>query len=109
MSYLPVPVRLEALAKIKEDRGLIKQAKALRRLAMAVRHEDEARRYITLGRMRDIRDLTEDALEAAGEIGDCLKTQVVASPFYARELEGIASTGAHGLKAELRYYIEESH
>jgi hypothetical protein len=106
---LPVPARLEALARVKEERGLVKQAKALRRRAMEIRNEDAARRYIALGRMQDVRRLTEDALEAGGEIADCLAAQAWRRPFFARELEEIASTGARGLKAELRFYIEECH
>ena len=107
--YLPVPARLEALARIKEERGLIKQAKALRRQAMEVRAEDAARREIAAARMRDIRDLTQDALQGAGEIAGCLAYEVQARPFFVRELEEIARTGAQGLKLELRTYIEEGH
>jgi hypothetical protein len=76
---------------------------------MAVRAEDAARRYVATGRIHDIRALSKDALEAAGDIGDVLAEEVQAHPFFAQELAGIASTGARGLKTELAYFIEEGH
>ena len=109
MPNLPVPARLEALARNYEARGLVKYAAALRRRAMEIRTEDAARRYVATGRIHDIRALTKDALEAGGEIAADLAYEVQARPFFARELADIASTGARGLKTELAYYIEESH
>jgi hypothetical protein len=91
------------------DRALVKHAKALQRRAMEVRAQDAARRFVATGRMQDIRELTTDALEAAGEIGDVLAEEAQARPFFARELADIASTGARGLKTELRSYIEDGH
>jgi hypothetical protein len=109
MSNLPVPARLEVLARSYESRGLIKHAKALQRRAMEIRAEDAARRYIATNRMHDIRELTKDALEAAGEIAGTLEDEARRRPFFAAELEGIAATGARGLKTELAYFIEEGH
>jgi hypothetical protein len=109
MPNLPVPYRLEALARSYETRGLVKQAKALQRRALEVQAEDAARRYVASSRMHGIKRLTKDALEAGGEIADVFAEEVQARPFLARELGGIASTGARGLKTELAYYIEESH
>jgi hypothetical protein len=106
---LPVPIRLEALARSYEARGLVKHAKALQRRALEIRAEDAARLYVARGRTRDIRDLTNDTLQAAGEIGDRLAYEASLRPYFARELADIASTGAHGLKAELAYFIEEGH
>jgi predicted lactoylglutathione lyase len=86
MPNLPMPVRRAELTR-QERRALIKHATAAQ---------------------HDIRDLTEDALEAGGEIAACLESEVQARPFFARELADIASTGARGLKAELRNYVEGS-
>ncbi|MGC2373118.1 MAG: hypothetical protein WA484_04505 [Solirubrobacteraceae bacterium] len=93
----------------RDERGVIKYAKALQRRALEVRAEDAARRHVATGRMHDIKWLTKDALEAGGEIADVFAEEVQARPFFARELGGIASTGARGLKTELAYYIEEGH
>jgi hypothetical protein len=109
MSHLPIPARLEALARSYEARGLVKHAKALQRCALEVRAEDAARGYIARGRIGDIQRLTQDALQAAGEIGYCLAYEASVRPYFIRELEGIASTGARGLKTELAYFIEEGH
>jgi hypothetical protein len=106
---LPIAVPRGSLALSREERALVKHAKALQRRANAVRAEDAARRYVTSGRMQDIGDLTEDALAIGGDIGDRLAVEVSARPFFARELADIASTGTHGLKAELRSYIQECH
>jgi uncharacterized membrane protein len=107
MPNLPMPVRRAELTR-QERRALIKHATAAQQQAMAVRAEDAARRHVAAGRLHDIRDLTEDALEAGGEIAACLESEVQARPFFARELADIASTGARGLKAELRNYVEGS-
>jgi hypothetical protein len=56
--------------------------------------------------MKDIESLTKDALEAGGEIAAVLAEEVQARPFFAGELADIARTGARGLKAELRGYVE---
>lgn len=109
MPNLPTPARLEALASAYESRGLIKHAKALQRLVREVRAEDAARGYIASSRMRDIKRIAEDALEAAGEIGDRLAYEASLRPYFARELADIAATGARGLKTELAYFIEEGH
>jgi hypothetical protein len=102
-----VSVRRGVLATTPKDRALVKQAKALQRRALEVRAEDAFRRYVAGGRMQDTRELTEDALEAGGEIADRLAVEVAARPFFADELADIASTGARGLRAELRGYIED--
>jgi hypothetical protein len=104
-----VPSRLAVLATTRDKRAIVKHAKALQRCALAVRAEDAARGYIARGRIGDIQRLTQDALEAAGEIGDCLAYEASVRPYFIRELEGIASTGARGLKAELAFFIEEGH
>jgi hypothetical protein len=109
MPNLPIPSRPGVLATIHQDRQLAKRAAGLERRAMEVRAEDVARRYVAAGRMNDIKGLTSDALEAAGEIADVLACEVQAKPFFARELSEIASTGARGLKTELAYYVEEGH
>ncbi|HWY18453.1 MAG TPA: hypothetical protein VNY27_07045 [Solirubrobacteraceae bacterium] len=102
--------RLGTLAMTRQqERALVKHAAALQRRMLAIRAEDVARRQIATGRMHDIKSLTKDALEAGGEIADSLAYEVQAQPYFARELADIASTGARGLKAELAYYIEESH
>jgi hypothetical protein len=93
----------------RDERAVLKHAKALHRRALEVRSEDAARRYVATGRTHDIKRLTKDALEAAGEIGDRLAFEAQARPFLARELEDIASTGLRGLKAELAFFIEEGH
>lgn len=104
---LAVHSRLGVTRSAREDRAIVKQARALERRAIAVRAEDVARRQVASGRMRDIRDLSEDALEAGGEIGDCLAYEAERRPFFARELSDLASTGVRGLKGELRRYVEE--
>lgn len=107
---LSVRSQLGALAMTRhQERGLVKQAKALQRDALEVRAEDVARGYIARGRIRDIRRLSFDALEAGSEIGACLESEAARRPFFARELADIASTGARGLKTELAYFIEEGH
>jgi hypothetical protein len=107
---LPVPYRSGALVvSRKEQRALIKQANAFQRRALEVRAEDVARRQVASGRMHDIGGLSDDALAIGGQIGDRLAYEASDRPFFARELADIASTGAHGLKTELAYYIEESH
>lgn len=105
----PVPIRRVGLVPTRKDRAIVKHTKALQRCAMEIRAEDAARRYVATGRMHDIRELTKDALEAAGEIGDCLAYEASVRPYFIRELEGIASTGARGLKTELAYFIEDGH
>lgn len=105
----PVPIRHGGLALTRDGRAIAKRAKAEQRWALEVRAEDASRRYVASHRMRDIRDLTEDALEAGGEIADRLAYEASARPFFARELADIASTGARGLKGELAYFIEEGH
>lgn len=107
--HLPVIALLGPLALTREDRALARRAATLERQALAIRAEDVLRRQIASGRMQDIRGLTEDALEAGGEIADCLAVEAHKRPFFARELADIAGIGARGLKAELRSYIEESH
>jgi DNA transposition AAA+ family ATPase len=109
MQYELVPTRLGTLAMTRDERAILKHAKALHRRALEVRVEDAARLYVARGRTHDIRDLTKDTLEAAGEIGDRLAYEAQARPFFARELEEIASTGARGVKTELTYFIEEGH
>jgi hypothetical protein len=104
-----VPVSRGALVMTRAERALIKHATALQQQAMAVRAEDAARRHVAAGRLHDIRDLTEDALEAGGEIAACLESEAQARPFFVRELGDIAATGARGLKTELAYFIEEGH
>lgn len=106
---LPVPVRRGGLALSHKDRAAIKHEKALERRAKEVRAEDAARCYVASGRMHDIKWLTKEALVGGGEIADVLAEEAEARPFFARELGGIASTGARGLNTELAYYIEESH
>jgi hypothetical protein len=105
----PIPVRHGRIAMTRQERALIKHATALQQRAMAVRAEDAARRYVARGRIHDIRALSKDALQAAGDIADVLAEEVQARPFFTQELAGIASTGARGLKTELAYYIEEGH
>ena len=105
----PVPVRHGRLVPTSADRALVKHAKALQRQAMAIRAEDAARRYVATGRMQDIGDMTEDALEIGGDIADHVAAKIAARPFFARELADIASTGARGLNTELRSYIQECH
>ncbi len=109
MPHHLVPIRHAGLALTRDGRAVAKRAKAEQRWALEVRAEDASRRYIARGRMRDIRDLTEDALQAGGEIADRLAYEASARPFFAHELTGIASTGARGLKGELVYFIEEGH
>lgn len=104
-----LPTRLSGLPVTRQERALVKHATALQQRAMAVRAEDAARRYVATGRMHDIKRLTRDALEAGGEIGDCLAYEASARPYFARELADIASTGARGLKTELAYFVEEGH
>ena len=77
---LPVPVRLEALARSYEARGLVKHTKALQRRALEFRAEIAAHRYVATGRMHDTRELTKDALAAGGEIGDCLAARSQPDP-----------------------------
>jgi len=105
MPNLPVSARFRTY----EARGLVKQTKALQRDALEVRAEDAFRRYVATGRMHDIKRLTAFALQAGGEIGDCLAYEASVRPYFARELSEIASTGASGLKTELAYFIEEGH
>jgi hypothetical protein len=103
-----VPTNRGALVMSRAERALIRHATTVQQQTMAVRVEDAGRHYIARGRLHDIRDLTEDALEAGGEIADVLAEQVQARPFFARELADIASVGARGLKGELRGYVEGS-
>ncbi|HEY4811000.1 MAG TPA: hypothetical protein VIH71_08090 [Solirubrobacteraceae bacterium] len=104
-----VPISRGALVTTRAERALIKHAITMQQQAMAVRAEDAARRYVAAGRLQDIGDLTEDALEAGGEIAARLESEAQARPFFARELADIAATGARGLKTELAYFIEEGH
>ena len=106
----PVPYRPgRVVVSRKEQRDLIKQANAFQRRALEVRAEDVARRQVATGSMHDIGGLTSDALAIGGQIGDRLAYEASDRPFFARELRGIASTGARGLETELGYYIEECH
>jgi hypothetical protein len=106
----PVPYRPGRLVvSRKERRDLVKQTNAFQCRALEVRAEDVARRRVASGRMHDIGGLTDDALAIGGHIGDRLAYEAADRPFFASELADIASTGAHGLKTELAYYIEESH
>jgi hypothetical protein len=98
-----------ALATIREERAVARRIRALEGQAIERRAEDALRRELASGRMKDIKSLTKDALEAGGEIADVLADEVQARPFFARELADIASTGARGLKAGLRGYVEEGH
>lgn len=96
------------LATIREERAVARRIRSLEAQAIERRAEDALRRELTSGRMKDIKSLTKDALEAGGEIADVLADEAQARPFFARELADIASTGARGLKAELRSYVEGS-
>ena len=80
-----VPSRLAVLATTRDKRAIVKHAKALQRCALEVRAEDAARSYIARGRIGDIQRLTQDALEAAGEIGDCLAYEASVRPYFIRE------------------------
>lgn len=95
-----------ALATIREERAVARRIGNLQGVAIERRAEDAVRRGLASGRMKDIESLTKDALEAGGEIADVLAEEAQAHPFFARELADIASTGARGLKAELRGYVE---
>jgi hypothetical protein len=90
----------------KEERAVARRIGALQGKAIERRAEDALRRELASGRIKDIRSLTKDALEAGGEIADVLVEEVQARPFFGRELADIASTGARGLKSELRGYVE---
>jgi hypothetical protein len=106
----PVPYRpVRPVVSRKERRDLVKQANAFQRRALEVRAEDVARRQVASGRMHDIGGLTDDALAIGGQIGDRLAYEASDRPFFARELTDIASTGAHGLKTELDFFIREGH
>jgi hypothetical protein len=110
MSNHPVLVRPGALAMTrKQERSLARYAGALQRRVMEVRVQDAARHQIATGRMHDIRDLTQDALQAGGEIAGTLEDEARRRPFFAAELEGIARTGVRGLKTELECFIEDGH
>lgn len=104
-----VPVRHVGLAVSREDRALVKHAKALQRRAVAVRAEDAARCYVAHGRMHDVGGLAEDALEIGGDIAAHAEAKIAAHPLFARELMGVASTGTRGLTSEIRSYIEDGH
>lgn len=107
MSYeLSTRPHLGALAIVREERAVARRIRALQGQAIERRAEDALRRDLASGRMKDIKSLTADALEAGGEIADVLADEVQTRPFFARELADIASTGARGLKAELRGYVE---
>lgn len=92
----------------KEERAVARRVATLRGRAIERRAEDALRRELASRRMRDIKSLTKDALEAGGEIADVLADEVQTRPFFARELADIAGTGARGLKSELRGYVEGS-
>lgn len=104
---LPVPAYHGVLATAHHDRAAVRQAKALQRRANAVRATDAARRYVASGRMQDIGDLAEDALEIGGDIAAHAEAKIAAHPLFARELMGVASTGTRGLTSEIRSYIED--
>jgi hypothetical protein len=97
-----------ALATIREERAVARRIRTLEGQAIERRAEDALRRELASGRMKDIKSLTKDALESGGEIADVLAEEAQARPFFARELADIASTGARGLKVELRGYVEGS-
>ena len=105
---LPVRSRLVGIALTREERAIARQVGSLHAQAVARRTEDALRRELASGRIGDVESLTKDALEAGGEVAAVLADGVQAHPFFARELADIASTGARGLKAELRGYIEGS-
>jgi hypothetical protein len=95
------------LVRTREDRALVQHLEAVERRTIARRAEDVARRELSAGRMGDIVQVTDDALEAGGEIGARLEEEVRSRPYFARELVDIAATGARGLKSELRRYVGE--
>lgn len=103
---LSIRPRPGALATIRKERSIARRVGNIQGVAIERRAEDALRRELASGRMKDIKSLTEDALEAGGEIADVLAEEAQAHPFFARELADIASTGARGLKAELRGYVE---
>jgi len=95
------------LVRSREDRALVQRLEAVERRTIARRAEDVARRELSGGRMGDIALVTDDALEAAREIGARLEEEVRSRPYFAPELVDIAATGARGLKSELRRYVGE--
>jgi hypothetical protein len=64
MPNYPIPSRLGALALTREERAIVKHARTQERQVIATRISDVGRRQVASGRMRDIADLTNDALEA---------------------------------------------